>query len=138
MFGSVVLEIAIGLVAVYVLLGLLSSTINEMVAGLLNWRAKNLYSGLNQLLGDEKVVNELLDQPLIKTLKAPSKNDSKSGADSAPDYIPAKRFAQALLGVLAAKSEGKAALNDVEKPLNALPEGALKHSPSGSMCSTNW
>ena len=52
MFGSTVLEVAIGVVFVYLVLSLLCTAINEAIATLLNKRGKNLFEGIKNLLND--------------------------------------------------------------------------------------
>ena len=100
MFGSNILEVAIGLVFVYFLLSLLCSAINEQViARFFALRAKTLEEGLNNMLPGPQgsdLVNKLYKHPLIKGLSqnATSKNPRK------PSYIPADTFAHALMYVV--------------------------------------
>ncbi len=64
MFGSDVLEVAIGVVFIYMLLSLLCSTINEQViARFLNLRAKTLEEGINNMLDDSEWVKQLWETP---------------------------------------------------------------------------
>src|SRR5712692_925293 len=104
MFGSTVLEVGVGLVFVYWILGLLCSTINEQaIVPLLKLRAKFLEEGIRNMLADPKMldnpqgdlVDKLYKTPLIKGLsrKAGSDNPSK------PSYIPGDTFALALMSV---------------------------------------
>jgi len=51
-FDSGILELAIGLVFVYLVLGLMCTSANEWIAGLLNWRARTLEEGIHRLLSD--------------------------------------------------------------------------------------
>jgi hypothetical protein len=53
MFGSTVLDVAIGMVFVYLLLSLLCSAVNEYMEATLNYRAKNLQKGIQLLLDGE-------------------------------------------------------------------------------------
>lgn len=50
MFGSVILDVAIGLVFVYLVLSLVVTAGHELVAAVLNLRAKNLAEGIRNLL----------------------------------------------------------------------------------------
>jgi hypothetical protein len=72
MFGSYILDVAIGLVFVYMLLSLLCSTINEQViTRILSLRAKTLEAGITNMLADpqgKELVNQLYENPLIKGL----------------------------------------------------------------------
>jgi hypothetical protein len=52
MFSSAIRDTAIGLIRVYLLLSLIVSAANELLAGLFNWRVNNLFLGIRQLLQD--------------------------------------------------------------------------------------
>ena len=97
MFGSNVLEVAIGLVFVYLLLSLLCSTINEQViARFFALRAKTLEEGITNMLANsqgKELVNQLYENPLIKGLS----QNAASGKPRKPSYIPADTFAVALM-----------------------------------------
>jgi hypothetical protein len=88
MFGSNVLEVAIGLVFVYLLLSLLCSTINEQViARFFALRAKTLEEGITNMLATpqgKELVNQLYENPLIKGLS----QNAASGKPRKPSYIP--------------------------------------------------
>lgn len=65
MFGSDILDVAVGLVFVY----LLVSTITELFAGCLGWRADKLLDGIRNLInspGAKDWAQELYEHPLIK------------------------------------------------------------------------
>ena len=97
MFGSYVLEVAIGLVFVYMLVSLLCSTINEQViARFLNLRAKTLEDAIKNMLADPQgngLAKQLYENPLIKGLS----QNAASGKARKPSYIPADIFALALM-----------------------------------------
>jgi len=52
MFGSAALEIAIGLVFIYLIFSLVCSAINEWITRVTGLRASTLHAGINQLFGD--------------------------------------------------------------------------------------
>src|SRR5438270_12993216 len=99
MFGSTVLEVAIGLVFVYWLLSLLCSAINEQViVPLLNLRAKFLEEGIKNMLDDpqgDKLVNQLYETPLIKGLSRKASSDKPRK----PSNNPADTVALALMSL---------------------------------------
>jgi len=88
-----ILDVAIGICFVYLLLGLICSTVNEMVSGWLGTRSKFLEKGIGRLLGNDALTRALYNHPLIRTLAA---NDGSAR----PSYIPAERFVSALTDVL--------------------------------------
>lgn len=91
MFGSTIVDVAIGVVFVYLLLGLVVTAGTELIASWLNWRAKNLRAGLQRLL-DPALAQELYNHPMIEKL---------SKSDRGPSYIPSEMFALALVDVIA-------------------------------------
>src|SRR5581483_3276436 len=105
MIGLPALDVAIGLIFVYLLLALICTTVNEFIAGNRDTRAKFLDRGITRLLGDDpQLKRQFYEHPAIKTL-APS--------DKAicPSYIPAERFATALMDILSGSDKP---LTDVE------------------------
>ncbi len=97
MFGSAILEVAVGLAFVYFLLAVIASHINEMIAGLLGWRASALGSGIRSMLPDTDLADKVWQHPLITGL------GGKPGR--APSYVPASTFTTALLDVIGASKE---------------------------------
>src|SRR5271170_4796829 len=59
MFGSVILDVAVGMVYIYLLLSLVASVINEALASLVQSRAANLQKGLRSLLSGDSIEAEL-------------------------------------------------------------------------------
>ena len=123
MFGSNVLEVAIGLVFVYLLLSLLCSTINEQViARFFALRAKTLEEGITNMLANsqgKELVNQLYENPLIKGLS----QNAASNKPRKPSYIPADTFAVALMNtkvVQAYKNNPDAANNSIPEALELL------------------
>ena len=53
MFGSTILDIAIGMAFVYLLLSLVCSAANEIIEAILKGRAKHLEAGIRNLLGNK-------------------------------------------------------------------------------------
>jgi hypothetical protein len=63
MFGSQPIEVAIGLVFVYLVLSLICSVIKEGLAGALGMRAKTLEEGIQNLLDHPETVQSFYDHP---------------------------------------------------------------------------
>src|SRR5262249_38702220 len=91
MFGSTILDVAIGVVFVYLLLGLVVTAGTELIASGLNWRAANLRVGLRRLL-NPALAEALYGHPLIRKL---------SKRERGPSYISSEMFALALMDVIA-------------------------------------
>ncbi len=103
MFNSNVIDVAIGLVFVFLLLSLICSAANEILESFLKQRASNLERGIQELVGtgNEQFVEKLYNHGLINSL---FRGKYKPGPSwmfwkkaNLPSYIPAKNFALALL-----------------------------------------
>jgi hypothetical protein len=93
MFGLPILEVAIGLAFIYLLLALICTSLNETIAGITKRRSTFLGKGVASLLGDDPdLQNKVLTHPLVASLAR------KKGAN--PSYLPASKFALALMDVL--------------------------------------
>ena len=90
MFGSYILEAAIGLVFIYILLSLLCSVLNEWIIRMQSLRADVLRKQVMQLLGT-KLGQRLTDHPLIQGMCEEGKRF--------PQYIPQSTFAQSLIQI---------------------------------------
>jgi hypothetical protein len=84
MFGSTILEVAIGILFVYLLLSLLCSALGELIESFVRYRARDLKNGIKNLLHRQDLVNDFFNHPLIKPL------------GENPSYIPARTFSLAL------------------------------------------
>lgn len=102
MFGSEVLDVAIGLSFVYLVLGLITSAASEMIEAALRRRASSLRRGLCQMLGDPQgsgLVRALYNHPLINSLFPDDYSPLRHR--NLPSYIPARNFALALMDTMA-------------------------------------
>jgi hypothetical protein len=89
-----ILDVAIGVSFIYLLLALICTTVNEMLAGWMKTRARFLDRGIARLLGnDDALKRALYAHPLIQSL-------SSSDAAGCPSYIPSSKFATALMDIL--------------------------------------
>lgn len=114
-----VLDVAIGLVFVYLILGLITTAFQELLANALKLRGKMLHNALTDLLaendGHSALVQKFLGHALIGGIAA---NDH-------PSYIPSKNFALALIDILSDGS-GAPIFTQVEHALENVPDGPAK------------
>lgn len=83
-FGSTLLEVALGVAFVYLLLSLLCSALTELLETFVKFRARDLERGISKLLHDSSLATEFFTHPLIKPM------------GEKPSYIPARTFSLAL------------------------------------------
>lgn len=99
MSGFPVLDVVIGLAFLYLLFALSCTTLNEVIAGVFDRRAKMLRGAIDHLLGDTKLADAVYQHPAIVSLAKPN---GKAGAK--PSYIPGDRFATVLTDRLTGQS----------------------------------
>ena len=110
-----VLDVAIGISFVYLLLSLICTTVNEMIAGRLNTRARFLDKGITRLLGgDEEFKKLLYKHPMIRSL-------AQSDGSICPSYIPSDKFATALLDLISGKGKSLADVAALRDGIKVLP-----------------
>lgn len=116
---SPIIDVAIGLILVYLLMGLFATAVQETVAGFLTLRGKLLRDALAKLLGGGDK-NALFQQIYGHALVA------GSAASPCPSYVPARNFVLALMQALSPDAAKPAPLIEIEAKVAALPEGGLK------------
>jgi hypothetical protein len=94
------LDVAIGLILMYLVLSLFCTTINELISGILKWRSKSLKSALEELIDDPNLKAAFYSHGLINEAKTASSGGSAHSADTYPSYLDSKDVAMALLGSL--------------------------------------
>jgi hypothetical protein len=127
MFGSATLDIAIGIVFVFLLLSLIASTINEIILSFVNMRGKDLLLGLKTLLNDPDatgLVKKLYNHGQIFGLFQGQFDPRETG--NLPSYIPPQNFALALLDVVLAADQPAAVPQDAGAMLASLRAAAQK------------
>ena len=115
MFNSEILEVAIGVIFVFLLMSIICSSIREGIESWLKTRAAYLEHGIRTLLNDkegEGIARDLYQHPMISSLfsgdydeakkaKKTNKPNSITSRSSLPSYIPSKNFAVALMDIAA-------------------------------------
>ena len=91
-----ILEVGIGLVLSWLVLSVAAMQIQEWIASTFAWRAAYLEKALRNMLGNDQMVTEFYNHPLILSLSKPRK---KPGEFRQPSYIPAEKFSTAILDV---------------------------------------
>jgi len=99
MFNGTVLDVAVGLIFVFLMLSVACSLVNERIQSFFDRRAQMLKAAIEGLLGDE--AKDLIGHPLIQALS--------QNSGGLPSYIPSATFAVALLESLVHKNADPAA-----------------------------
>lgn len=141
MFGSAILDVAIGLFLMYLLLSMIATVVQEAIANLLNLRSANLYKGLTALLEDDAfpgLVEDLYKHPLVFRFIDGEYKRSRwlfglVTRDNGPSYIPSDTFIAALVDTLRHRVLKEteplgfnALMASSRRVADALPQGPLK------------
>ena len=132
MFGSNILDTAIGLVLVFLIMSLICTALREIIESVLKQRAVDLEHGMRELLQDpsgEGLVKELYSHPLIYGLFSGNYLPKGHGVlarwfglgGKLPSYIPKDNFARALIDL---QQQGKVQSPAVQAALRALGQEA--------------
>ena len=119
MFDFAALDVALGLIFVYLVLALVCSALNESLSSVFSWRAHFLREGVANLLdpdnesNGQELVKKLYAHPLLNALIRPVSRKEKVRY---PAYLPARVFASALLDF-----DGAGAKRSVEDAIKAVP-----------------
>jgi hypothetical protein len=122
MFSSNILDVAVGLVFIFLLLSLISSAANELIEAFLKKRAVYLEHGIKEIVGNtdlvasQNFVKSIYEHGLINALyRGDYSNTPKK---ELPSYIPARNFAIAVIDLWKARDQVPMPAN-VEKAMTA-------------------
>ena len=118
MGGNAILDIAIGLVLMYLVLSLIGTVINEFVATLASIRASTLKTAIPKILDDKQVLKDFYESCLIKSINSVAAGDHAS-------YIPGQTFAMAVLGSLDT-TKPIPGFEDVKSAIQNLPDSKIR------------
>jgi hypothetical protein len=123
MFGSAVLDVAIGLSFVFVLTSLLCSAVQEWISAAGQWRARILERGIRSLLLDgaggqgSGLTALLYAHPLISGLTV---------GKVRPSYIPPRAFVRALLDIVVPPPGAVSPIAAAQASAGNLPAGRVR------------
>ncbi len=118
-----IIEVAIGLVFVWLVISIATMEAQNRIGTFLGWRANHLENSIHSMLKDKTLVNRFYAHPLITELARKDRNGvvvkDRKGNPSRPDYIPNQIFATAAFEVIMNAGRGE---KDVEVNTISIPE----------------
>ncbi len=120
MFGSQVLEVAMGLVFIYLVLSIASSGIKELIAGIFSLRSKTLEHAIHNLLNDSNsdLAARFFAHPLIARTARPGDK---------PSYVSSRIFVTTLFDLIApGDGTQPRTLQDLRNGVKTLPNAQLR------------
>jgi hypothetical protein len=136
-FGSTVLDTAIGLVLVYLLLSLVCTTVNEWISGIFKTRAKFLEQGIKRLLAGQQLpvpdggaatvdmLKKFYAHPLVNSM-VEVHDLAQPEKDTHPSYLDPRGFASVLMDIVTPNHLGTITFSDLESGIKNLPEGRVR------------
>lgn len=128
MFGSEILDVAIGVVLLFLFISLICTAAMEGTEALLKFRAKDLERGIRELLADpvkaSTVLKDFYEHPLIFPLYAGKYDPDRPG--KLPSYIPAANFVGAILDLSGKGKLGTSNIADTIRCALGLNENDLE------------
>jgi hypothetical protein len=112
-------DVAIGLMLVYLGASLFVTVVNEYIAQALNMRGKQLCESLKTLIHDKDVKHILTQSPALKPFFGTKPRE-------APSYVDPNVLARLLVGGLSAGSAAGEAAKTINENLEKLPDSGLK------------
>lgn len=118
---NAVLDVVIGLILMYLLLGLICTIVNEFVSSVLKLRAANLRQGIENIVDDDRLLGGLLETGVIKAA-------GMASGRKGPSYLPSRTFAMGLLDALKPKDgiRVRRKMEDVIETIESLPESRIR------------
>ena len=148
MLNTTVLDVAIGLVFVYLLLSLVCTALLEIIAAFFNLRARNLEDGIRSLFsdgfgpGNKAFVEQIYDHGLIAGLyRNPAvdliktdigsfeKPTQKAAKKKLPSYIHSRTFTLSLIDILnSERADGNDVVASIKHTLSSLPDNKARQA----------
>lgn len=157
MFGSAVLELAIGIVFVFLLVSLICSQIGNAISEALKWRAIELENGIRDLIlnGDPTSLEQLYSNPVIQSLNKDETPSQKLAqrimsnslvkrvfhavprAGERPTSIPARTFILAFFNTFVPNASGTKDFDQLVAAVNAMGNSPIKSKLVALLTTTN-
>ncbi len=112
------IDVAIGLVLMYLVLSLICTVVNEHISTLAGLRASTLQSGIEQLIDDPTIRADFYNHGMMAGAKAASNGNH-------PSYLSGRGFALALLGSLDV-TKPVPGFADIEDAVKTLPDSNIR------------
>lgn len=137
MFGSEILEVAIGLVFIYLIFSLISSSLKELISRTFSLRAKTLEEGILDLLGGSDLGDKLYGHPLLQGIaqsglwKKLTSFIARKGSVKKPTHVDPYHFYLALMDTMMGEKDGKLTLEELEATIEKIAVPQVRKTLKG-------
>src|SRR5271163_1936646 len=126
LLNSTVLDVAIGLIFIYLLLAIICTTINEWISGMFKVRSKMLASAVQQLLDHQPSTSDPATQFLAQFRAHPLISGMLTPKDASPSYLASRTFATTVMDIATIKKQGAITYADLDQGIRDMPDGDVK------------
>lgn len=123
MFDPRLIDVAIGIILLFLLVSLLVTIVQEAVASVFKLRATNLRAAIVNLIGEARAIH-FYRHPLLASLYRTRAGETDAPARRLPSYIPDRTFVLVLLDILRDEGAQRRAPGLAVEPGAHLLEGA--------------
>lgn len=123
---STVIEVGVGLILVYYILGLIASGLTNILTEFTQLRAKDLQDYLRDVLEDSGKFEDFMLHPWVQNLRP--RKVTLFGKIQIRDlnWLPKETFAKTFLDVIAPGEDGMGTAEDIRQAVEMLPAGKAK------------
>ncbi len=136
MYLQEILEVAIGLIFMWLVVSIAAMTLQEWLANVMNSRARDLERTVAEMLNSKRLARQLYDHPLIACLYRPSRNPKKKAR--LPSYLPADKFASALFELVSNMGTDTSPLKALTGQIDAKLAASLEDQSQLTPALNDW
>jgi hypothetical protein len=135
MYLQEILEVAIGLVLVWLVLSVGTMSLQEWLSNLLNSRAKEMEKVIAQMLSSADMTRQFYQYPLITNLYQSSKETGKK--PRLPSYIPAAKFGATLFSLVVQAGTDHSPVREMTDEINR-QLASIKSPEQQKLAKADW
>jgi len=100
MYLQEILEVALGMVFLWLILSVTAMTLQEWIGSVFAWRARALKRSIRRMLTTKELTNRFYSHSLITSLSQTETSTSSKAKVRLPSYIPADKFASTVFDIV--------------------------------------
>jgi hypothetical protein len=116
MYLQEILEVAIGLVFIWLVASVATMSLQEWLGNIINLRAREMEKVIAQMLSSADLTRRFYEYPLIANLYKPPKKTGKK--PRLPSYIPANKFGAALFALVVQAGTDNSPIQEMTDEIN--------------------
>ena len=136
MYLQDILEVAIGLIFMWLVISIGAMTIQEWVGNILQWRPKALQKSIRGMLNSRDLTQKLYDHPIISNLYIPAQKPGRK--PRLPSYIPSERFSLAFFDLITNEGMEDSPLFDLSGSIDSVLATSITEPNQLDLAREEW